>query len=110
MENSWFLRVPIFKHMIMRLYSALVLGHLKIMNFPFGTNGKFIIFRCPNTISTLGVVLINERLEHMLYAKTKPFLLQRKKNCTLAFMCARKLNKSLTTNLVKLTMLLTNGP
>ena len=20
-----------------------------IMNFPFGTNGKFIIFRCPNT-------------------------------------------------------------
>ena len=21
----------------------------KIMNFPFGTNGKFIIFRCPNT-------------------------------------------------------------
>ena len=24
-------------------------GTLKIMNFPFGTNGKFIIFRCPNT-------------------------------------------------------------
>ena len=24
-------------------------GQLKIMNFPFGTNGKFIIFRCPNT-------------------------------------------------------------
>ena len=21
----------------------------KKMNFPFGTNGKFIIFRCPNT-------------------------------------------------------------
>ena len=21
--------------------------HLKIINFPFGTNGKFIIFRCP---------------------------------------------------------------
>ena len=20
-----------------------------MMNFPFGTNGKFIIFRCPNT-------------------------------------------------------------
>ena len=23
------------------------MGHLKIINFPFGTNGKFIIFRCP---------------------------------------------------------------
>ena len=23
--------------------------HLKIINFLFGTNGKFIIFRCPNT-------------------------------------------------------------
>ena len=44
-----FLGVPIFKHIVMRLYSALILGHLKIMNFPFGTNGKFIIFRCPNT-------------------------------------------------------------
>ena len=24
-------------------------GTPKIMNFPFGTNGKFIIVRCPNT-------------------------------------------------------------
>ena len=23
-------------------------GTPKIINFPFGTNGKFIIFRCPN--------------------------------------------------------------
>ena len=43
------LDVPMFKHIIMRLYSAKILGHLKIMNFPFGTNGKFISFRCPNT-------------------------------------------------------------
>ena len=41
------LGVPIFKHIIMRLYSALILGHLKIMNFPFGTNGKFIILGVP---------------------------------------------------------------
>ena len=27
------------------------------MNFPFGTNGKFIILRCPNTLSTLGYAL-----------------------------------------------------
>ena len=26
---------------------ALLLGHLKIINFPFAPNGKFIIFRCP---------------------------------------------------------------
>ena len=43
------LGVPIFKLIVIRLYTALSLGHLKIMNFPLGTNGKFIIFRCPNT-------------------------------------------------------------
>ena len=43
----WLLGVPIFKHIIIRLYCARILGHLKIINFPFGTNGKFIIFRCP---------------------------------------------------------------
>ena len=26
---------------------CLVLGYLKIINFPFVPNGKFIIFRCP---------------------------------------------------------------
>ena len=41
--------VPIFKHIIIRLQYAQISGHLKIINFPFGTNGKFIIFRCPNT-------------------------------------------------------------
>ena len=25
-----------------------ILGHLKIINFTFGSNGKFIAFRCPN--------------------------------------------------------------
>ena len=28
---------------------CLSIGTPKIINFPFGTNGKFIIFRCPNT-------------------------------------------------------------
>ena len=42
-----FLGVPIIKHIVMRLYSAQILGHLKIMNFPFGTNGKFIILGVP---------------------------------------------------------------
>ena len=44
-----FLGIPIIKHIVIRLYSAQILGHLKKMNFTFGTNGKFIIFRCPNT-------------------------------------------------------------
>ena len=60
MENSWFLRVPIFKHIIMRLYSALVLGHLKIMNFPFGTNGKFIFhLEQMENLLFLGVPILN---------------------------------------------------
>ena len=48
-EKLWFLGVPIFIHIIISLKCAHILGHLKIINFPFGTNGKFIIFRCPNT-------------------------------------------------------------
>ena len=45
----WLLGVPIFEHIIIRLVFAQIFGHLKIINFPFGTNGKFIILRCPNT-------------------------------------------------------------
>ena len=45
----WLLDVPILKHIIIRLLFALILERLEIMNFPFGTNGKYIIFRCPNT-------------------------------------------------------------
>ena len=45
----WLLGVLIFEHIIIRLYFDQILGHLKIINFPFGTNGKFIVFRCPNT-------------------------------------------------------------
>ena len=30
------------------------LRHLKIINFPFETNGKFIIFRCSNTSAHYG--------------------------------------------------------
>ena len=33
-----FLGVPVFKPNVMRLESTLIMGHLKIMNFPFGTN------------------------------------------------------------------------
>ena len=35
-----------------------------MMNFPFGTNGKFIIFRCPNTLylSTLGYFMFTGAL------------------------------------------------
>ena len=49
-----FLGVPIFKPIIIRLYFAQILGHLKMMNFLFGTNGKFIVFRCPNTLAHYG--------------------------------------------------------
>ena len=45
----WLLGVSIFEHIIIMMLFALILGHLKIINFPFGTNGKFIIFKCPNT-------------------------------------------------------------
>ena len=27
-----------------------ILGHLKAVNFPFGTNGKLTAFRCPNIL------------------------------------------------------------
>ena len=47
--------VPIFKHIIIRLKYAHTLGHLKLINFPFGTNGKFIIFRRPNTSAYYGI-------------------------------------------------------
>ena len=43
------LGVSIFEHIIIRLQCAQIVGHLKIINFTFGTNGKFIAFRCPNT-------------------------------------------------------------
>ena len=43
------LDVPIFEHIIIRLKSAKILGHLKIINFTLGRNGKFIAFMCPNT-------------------------------------------------------------
>ena len=36
-EKLLFLGLPIFKHIIMRLYSTLIVGYLKIMNFPFAT-------------------------------------------------------------------------
>ena len=54
------LGVPIFKHIKIRLECAQISGHLKIINFPFGTNGKLIVFRtngkliifkCPKTDS-----------------------------------------------------------
>ena len=38
-----FLGVPIFKHIIIRLECAQILRHLKIIYFPFGTNGKLTI-------------------------------------------------------------------
>ena len=41
------LGVPIFEHIIIRLKCTQILGHIKIMNFPFGTNGKFIILGVP---------------------------------------------------------------
>ena len=36
-------------------YNVFILGHLKIINFPFGTNGKFIIFRCPKIRAHYGI-------------------------------------------------------
>ena len=59
-----FLGVPIFEQIIIRLYFAQILGHLKIINFTFGKNEKFIVFRCllflgvPIYLSTLQYVLI----------------------------------------------------
>ena len=43
------LGVPIFEHIIIRLFCAQILGHLRIINFTFRTNENFIIFGCPNT-------------------------------------------------------------
>ena len=43
----WFLGVPIFKYIIIRLECCHILGHLKIIHFLFGTNGKLIILGVP---------------------------------------------------------------
>ena len=50
-----FLGVPIFEQIIIRLYFAQILGHLKIINFTFGKNEKFIAFRCPNIFKHITV-------------------------------------------------------
>ena len=41
------LGVPIFQLIVIRLYTALSLGHLKIMNFPFGTNENLLFLGVP---------------------------------------------------------------
>ena len=43
------LGVPVFEHIVIRLYCAQILGHLKIINFTIRTNENFIIFGFPNT-------------------------------------------------------------
>ena len=43
------LGVPVSEHIIIRLQCAQILGHLKITNSRFKTNGDLIIFGCPNT-------------------------------------------------------------
>ena len=37
---------------------ASVLGHLKIINFPFVPNGKFIIFRCPKIWAHYSLIIM----------------------------------------------------
>ena len=37
---------------------CLVLGHLKIINFPFVPNGKFIIFRCPKILVNYTLIIM----------------------------------------------------
>ena len=41
------LGVPIFEHIIVMLLCAQILGHLKIINFQFVPNGKFITLGIP---------------------------------------------------------------
>ena len=50
------LDVPIFKPIIIRLLFAQMFGHLKIINFPFETNGKLIILGDPNTYAQCGII------------------------------------------------------
>ena len=48
-KMRFYLDVLVSKHIIIRLLCVQILGHLKIINFPFVPNGKLIIFWCPNT-------------------------------------------------------------
>ena len=41
------LGVQVFEHFIIRLQYAKILGHLKIINFPFGTNEKLMVLSVP---------------------------------------------------------------
>ena len=43
-------------HYAHKLLLCAYLGHLKVINFPFVPNGKFIIFRYPNTEEHYSIV------------------------------------------------------
>ena len=45
------------KHFILTL-KCLSIGTPKIINFPFGTNGKFIIFRFPKIWAHCGLIIM----------------------------------------------------
>ena len=36
--------------LLLQCNGCIYLGQLKIINFPFGTNGKLFIFRCPKIL------------------------------------------------------------
>ena len=48
MENLLFLGVPILKHIRVHTLKCLSIGTPKIINFPFVSNGKFMVFMCSN--------------------------------------------------------------
>ena len=76
MESKWFLSVPIFKHNIIRLQSAICpdFGIPKIINFPLRTNGKIIFlgFGIFKHITVASYSIIYTPYES--YIKTKPLL------------------------------------
>ena len=39
-------------------FENICLGHLKLINFPFVPNGKFIIFRCPQIRAHYSLIII----------------------------------------------------
>ena len=42
-----------------------ILGHLKIINFPFGTNGKLIVFSCPKIWAHYSLIKMCSILGHL---------------------------------------------
>ena len=71
MENSLFSGVPKFRQSTASLQHALILGHLKTINFPFETNGKLMILGVP-ILKHVREITVNHFIQKINTMNRKP--------------------------------------